>query len=75
VSPRFSQRTGLHPKIARELFLMRKRNQLAVGFILAAMVISLASCQSGGGASTRSKPNVTDPNMSFSNPGTRNEAQ
>jgi hypothetical protein len=42
-------------------------------FILAALIASLASCQSGGGNTT--KRNVTDPNTSFSNPATREGAQ
>jgi hypothetical protein len=56
------------------LFLMRKRTELAAGLILVAMVILLASCQSGGGNS-KSKEDITDPNVSFSNPATRNAGQ
>jgi hypothetical protein len=66
-------KTGLQPKFAHELFLMRKRIDLAAGLILVATVILLASCQSGGGGNTTSKEDVTDPNISFSNLGTRHE--
>jgi hypothetical protein len=53
---------------------MRKRIVLATGMILVAMMILLSSCQSGGGGgNSTSKEDVTDPNVSFSNPGTRNE--
>jgi hypothetical protein len=52
---------------------MRKRVDLAAGLILVATVILLASCQSGGRGNTTSKEDVTDPNISFSNLGTRHE--
>jgi hypothetical protein len=53
---------------------MRKQIELSARLILAAMMISLASCQSeGGGGNTTSKEDVTDPNTSFSKPETRNE--
>jgi hypothetical protein len=53
--------------------LMRKQFKWAARFILAALIASFSSCQSGAGAGNGSKENVTDPNTSFSNPGTRTE--
>jgi hypothetical protein len=47
---------------------------LAARFLLAALIASLASCQSGG-EGTLPKGQVTDPNVSFTNPATRNEGQ
>jgi hypothetical protein len=60
---------GLHLSCVRDLFAMRKQFNWAARLILVALIVSLASCQSGGGGT--SKADVTDPNVSFSNPSTR----
>jgi len=65
---RIEQRnTSLHLKFVRELLQMRKRIERAPRLILVGVIISLASCQSGGsGGNATSKQDVTDPNISFS---------
>ena len=68
---------GLHPPLVRDSFLMRKQFKWAAPVILAALVASLASCQSSGGGvkagNSTSNEDVTDPNFSFTHPATRNE--
>jgi len=57
--------------------MMRKEFKWAAPLILAVLVLSMASCQSGGGGvksgNSTSKGDVTDPNFSFTHPATRNE--
>jgi hypothetical protein len=67
-------KTGLHPALVRDSFLMRKQSHWASRLIFAALIASLVSCQSGGGGgSSSSKSEVTDPNVSFANPGAHSE--
>jgi hypothetical protein len=70
---RFTPQDRFKDEIRARTILMRKRIDLAAGLILVATVILLAACQSGGGGNTTSKEDVTDPNISFSNLGTRHE--
>jgi hypothetical protein len=51
---------------------MSKQLDWVARLILAALIASLAACQSGGGGGNQDAKNqVTDPNTSFSNPATR----
>jgi hypothetical protein len=44
----------------------------AARLLLAALIVSLASCQNGGDSETNiPKGQVTDPNVSFTHPATR----
>jgi hypothetical protein len=60
---------GLHLFCVRDLFAMPKQFNWTARLILAALIASLVSCQSGGAGA--SNGGVTDPNVSFSNPSTR----